>query len=311
MIADRIKPTQPVCYPCHCVRDMADVDFEHIRPLFSALPALDKAASEELRARFSDKKAAEELAWLAEIRGEADIVLDRPSITLFAGLHQRSRGDLKCHRALIESRIDSLTSASDPLYDLCGKIDVDLRLHEMALDEPAGAVPDGPALSENACARAIAYGLTAVEDGPDVLGIAALAPGIEPVLEAVAAKTLDPDLSRAPAADAVLEILADVGGHETCALFGALLGARIARIPVLLDGASALAAAFLASAVPGGADHCRPVAPASGDLEALFVERARLAPPVLDKPSDGDGSGAARAILSLRTRLKAGGAVSR
>jgi len=285
---------------------MADIGFDDIRPLFSALPPLDAAAGSGLRGQIASDADGDAVAWIAETRGTVDVALDRPRIALFAGLHHGSAGDFDRNRASIESRIDGLTRASDPLYDLCGAVDVDLRLYEMALDEPAGADPNGPALGEGACARAIAYGLMAVEDGLDIVGISALAPGIAPVLHAVADAAFG-EAGLSPDADVILNILAEAGGHETCALFGALLAARIARTPVLLDGSSALAAAaLLACAVPGSTGHCRAVAPAQDDLEALFVERAGLVSPVLDGPTEGDGRGAARAILSLRTSLQGG-----
>src|SRR5260370_23647720 len=50
-------------------------------------------------------------------------------------------------------------------------IDADLRVYEMTLDTPTADIVDGPAMSEEECARAIAYGMMAVEPGIDALAL--------------------------------------------------------------------------------------------------------------------------------------------
>lgn len=288
---------------------MADIGFNDIRPLFSALPPLDDSAADAVRehALISTATAADvdAIAWMTAVRGAPALNLDRPRIAVFAGLHRGASGGFDKNKAAVEARIDGLSSATDPLYDLCGAVDVDLRLYEMALHEPAGAEAGAPSLGEGACARAIAYGLMAVEDGLDIVGVTALSPGIDPVLETIADAAFGLD-AQPPDQDRILDILADAGGHETAALFGAMLAARIARTPVLLDGASAIAAAaLLAAATDGGAGHCRAVASGQTDLEARLIDQGGLAPAILKGPTEGDGRGAARAILALRASADA------
>src|ERR1043165_10104424 len=41
----------------------------------------------------------------------------------------------------------------------------------MNLDQPTGDIVDGPAMTEDECARAIAYGMMAVEPGIDALAV--------------------------------------------------------------------------------------------------------------------------------------------
>src|SRR5205085_12134424 len=47
----------------------------------------------------------------------------------------------------------------------------DLRVYEMNLDTPTADIVEAPAMSEKECARAIAYGMMAVEPGIDALAI--------------------------------------------------------------------------------------------------------------------------------------------
>jgi nicotinate-nucleotide--dimethylbenzimidazole phosphoribosyltransferase len=54
-----------------------------------------------------------------------------------------------------------------------------------------------------------------------------------------------------------IDVLRCLGGREVAAMTGAILAARMARVPVILDGFIATAAAsVLAKAAPGALDHC-------------------------------------------------------
>jgi nicotinate-nucleotide--dimethylbenzimidazole phosphoribosyltransferase len=101
-----------------------------------------------------------------------------------------------------------------------------------------------------------------------------------------------------------LEVAAALGGRELAAIAGAVLAARQARIPVLLDGFVATAAiAPLARVEPSIVDHCR-----AGHVSAESGHRALLRQLDLDPLLDlnmrlGEASGAAVAILLLRAAL--------
>src|SRR3546814_1966215 len=47
----------------------------------------------------------------------------------------------------------------------------DLRVYEMALEEPTGDISEEAAMSEVDCCHAVAYGMMAVEPGIDVLSL--------------------------------------------------------------------------------------------------------------------------------------------
>jgi nicotinate-nucleotide--dimethylbenzimidazole phosphoribosyltransferase len=52
---------------------------------------------------------------------------------------------------------------------LCQMIDADLRVFEMMLETPTADFTEAPAMSEQDCVRAMAYGMMAAEPGIDVL----------------------------------------------------------------------------------------------------------------------------------------------
>jgi nicotinate-nucleotide--dimethylbenzimidazole phosphoribosyltransferase len=167
---------------------------------------------------------------------------------------------------------------------LCRAVDSDLRVYEMNLDQPTADFVDAPAMSEADCAKAVAYGMMAVEPGLDVIALGEM--GIANTTSAaalcmalfggtaedwtgpgtgVAGAALDN--KRAVVAAAVrrhreaeadpLETLRRLGGHELAAIAGAVLAARMGRVPVVLDGfASTAAAAVLFVIAPNMLDHC-------------------------------------------------------
>src|SRR5690606_31083299 len=87
-----------------------------------------------------------------------------------------------------------------------------------------------------------------------------------------------------------------VGGREFAAIAGAIIAARAEKVPVILDGYGAIAAACVLHAVnPGILGHCalatRPVEPGL----AAAAEKLGL-PPLLDLGlAHGEGAGAALA----------------
>jgi nicotinate-nucleotide--dimethylbenzimidazole phosphoribosyltransferase len=108
----------------------------------------------------------------------------------------------------------------------------------------------------------------------------------------------------APYLDDPLEILRRLGGREIAAMMGAILAARMHRIPVLLDGFVACAAAALLHAMDSDAiAHCL-----AGHVSAEGAHREVLERlgkrPLLDLGMRlGEGSGAALAIGVVKAAL--------
>src|SRR5256714_12431747 len=67
--------------------------------------------------------------------------------------------------------VQNFIAGGAAVNQLCKVIDADLRVYEMNLDTPTGDIVEAPAMSEEECARAIAYGMMAVEPGIDALAI--------------------------------------------------------------------------------------------------------------------------------------------
>ena len=101
-----------------------------------------------------------------------------------------------------------------------------------------------------------------------------------------------------------LEVMRRLGGREICAIAGAIVAARIERIPVIIDGYVATAAAAIVHAVDSTAiEHCM-----AGHLSAEAPHGEALKrlglKPLLDLGMRlGEGSGAAMAAGVVKAAL--------
>jgi len=101
--------------------------------------------------------------------------------------------------------------------------------------------------------------------------------------------------------DDPLEALRRVGGREFAAIAGAILAARMQKIPVLLDGFAATATAAVLQAVSSAAlDHCLLASLSPEPGQARAAERLGLRPLLDLGVSHGEGVGAALAASLVR-----------
>ncbi len=316
--------------------DPNDASLEEIRALFLELPGPDLEAGTQAaqrEAQLTKPRGAlgrlEELAaWLCTWQGRHPPRMAHPRTAVFAGNHGVAARGVSAYPAEVTAQmVQNFVAGGAAVNQLCKAFDADLRVYEMALEQPTRDFTEGPAMTDEECARAMAYGMMAVEPNLDVLclgemGIAnttsaaAMAcalfggdandwvgRGTGVTGEALARKTeaVAAGVARHGAGADPLDILAALGGHELAAIAGAVMAARLARTPVVLDGfACTVAAAALWKADPTALDHClvahRSVEPGHGrllsilDKEPLFDFAMRL----------GEGSGATLAIGVLR-----------
>jgi len=314
--------------------------FAEIHALLKALPAADDAAAAAARDRQGQltKPAGslgrlEDLAvWLAAWQGRPQPKLEHPHTAVFAANHGIARQGVSAYPADVTAQmVGNFIAGGAAVNQLCQLADADLRVYEMALEEPTADFSEAPAMSEEDCVRAMAYGMMAVEPGLDVLALgemgignttsaAALChalfggeagdwvgrgTGVDDATLARKTAVIAAALDRFPRAlEDPLEALRHFGGRELAAIAGAILAARMARVPVLLDGFACTAAAAVLHKLEAGAlDHCEVahVSVEPGHLRllerigkrALFDFRMRL----------GEGSGATLAILIAKAAV--------
>src|SRR5436853_3481481 len=153
---------------------------DEIRALLAHLPGpdLDAGSAAATREAHLTKPAGalgrlEELAaWLATWQGRHPPALAHPRTIVFAGNHGVAARGVSAYPATVTAQmVQNFIAGGAAVNQLCKTIDADLRVYEMNLDTPTGDIVEGPAMTEEECARAIAYGMMAVEPGIDALAV--------------------------------------------------------------------------------------------------------------------------------------------
>ncbi|MFQ5955193.1 MAG: nicotinate-nucleotide--dimethylbenzimidazole phosphoribosyltransferase [Kiloniellales bacterium] len=275
--------------------------------------------------------------WLATWQGRHPPRLERPRVCVFAGNHGvAARGVSAYPPEVTAQMVRNFIDGGAAINQVCQAVDAELRVYEMGLEVPTEDFLKAPAMTDETCARAIAYGMMAVEQGFDVLAVGEMGianttaaaaiclalfggkpedwtgPGTGVAGQALSLKTEVVGAAVARHRDAMgdgFAVLRCLGGHELAAIAGAIIAARRARIPVLIDGYAATAAAAVLHAMDGQAlDHCQ-VAHLSAEPAHGRLCRAIGKQPILDLGMRlGEASGAALAIAIVRaaTRCHAG-----
>jgi nicotinate-nucleotide--dimethylbenzimidazole phosphoribosyltransferase len=312
-------------------------NLDEIRSLLAQLPGpdLEAGTAAALRERQLTKPAGalgrleEVAAWLARWQGRHPPRLDRPRTIVFAGNHGVARRGVSAYPAAVTAQmVGNFIAGGAAVNQLCRVVDADLRVYEMNLETPTGDIVAEAAMSEEECAKAMAYGMMAVEPGIDALAVGEMGIGNTTAAAAlalalfggtaeewtgpgtgVAGAALDEKRRLVAAAAArhtgaardPFELLRRLGGLELAAIAGAVMAARLGRVPVVLDGFVATAAAATLFAADSHAlDHCIAghLSPEPG--HRLLLDRIGKRP-LLDLGMRlGEGSGATLALALLR-----------
>lgn len=264
--------------------------------------------------------------------------VERPRITrgravIFAGNHGVvARGVSAFPAEVTAQMVANFTAGGAAINALAAAAGLELSVVPLDLDRPTVDFTTGPAMSEAECLTALAAGAKAVGDA-DLLVLGEMGIGNTTPAAALAAASFGGDaalwvgpgtgvdaqgLSRKAMAvtegltlhraqlTSAFEILRRLGGREIAAMAGAVLAARIKRIPVVLDGFIGTAAvAPLASANPNITAHCLSGHCSAEPGHTLLLARLGLEPILSLKMRLGEGSGAAVAVQVIRSALAA------
>lgn len=314
--------------------------FDDIRGLLRQMPAIDEAAVNKVRARQmtlikppgSLGRLETMVEWLAGWQGKAEPTLDRPTVAVFAANHGvNAQGVSAWPSDVTRVIMESVSSGKAAISQICAANDLGLKVFDLALNVPTKDFTVSAAMEEADCAATMAFGMEALAGEPDLLmfgevgiGNTTSAAAIYHALyggaasdwtgrgagadeaqmtRKITAVEAGVKLHAAALADP-LEVLRRLGGREIAAIAGAILAARLQRIPVLLDGFVVCAAAAVLHALdPRALDHCM-AAHVSGEMaHRVVLERLGLQP-VFDMGMRlGEGTGAALVAPLLKSAL--------
>jgi len=310
------------------------------RSALAAAPAPSEAARQGAEARNGQLTKPpgalgrlEDLAiWYAGWRGDARPRIDAPQVLVFAGNHGVTARGVSAFPAEVTAQmVANFEAGGAAINQLSQAAGARMQVHPLDLDRPTADFTQGPAMSEAEVVAALATGWDAVDDGTDLLvtgemGIgnttsaAAVAlavfggapgdwtgrgTGVDDAGLALKTRVVAEGLAANPGATRdPLEALRCLGGRELAAMAGAIARARVARIPVILDGfICTAAAATLEIAVPGALDHAVAGHVSAEAAHAPILKRLGKAPLLALNMRLGEGSGAALAINLLKAAI--------
>ena len=311
--------------------------FDDFRTLLAQLPPLDTTAAAQVRRSFArmDKpknslgRLEEIAAWLAASSGRPPQVL-RPVVAVFAGNHGIARHGISPRPVEVTQRLVELAAAGGAAVNqICIAHDLGLKVYDLALHLPTADFTGDAALDERGCAATMAFGMEAVAGGVDLLAIGDIGVGGATAAAAICAALYGGSgadwVGQGSGADAAmiarkaavvdqglalhaahlkdpLEILRRFGGREFAAIAGAILAARMEKVPVVLDGFSAIAAAaILHRANPGALDHCLLAEVTAEPGHRMAIEKLGMQPLLDLGLNRGEGTGAALAAGLVKT----------
>jgi nicotinate-nucleotide--dimethylbenzimidazole phosphoribosyltransferase len=276
----------------------------------------------------------EELAaWLATWQGQHPGTVEAPHCVVFAGNHGVAAQGVSAYPPEVTVQMVANFQANGAaINQLCCANGIVLSVVALDLDHPTADFTQAPALDETAFVAAFGAGLRAAakaaEAGGDVLCLGEMGIGNTTAAAAVchalfggtASGWTGPGtgvegealsnkarvvaqgvaLHKSAASDA-LDLLRRLGGRELVAIAGAVVGARLNRMVVVLDGFICTAsAAPLEALVPGALDHCVVAHKSQEPGHALLFAHLKKEP-LLDLGLRlGEASGAATAVPILR-----------
>lgn len=316
------------------------MDLNAFRHFFDNLPpAADKAAT-AARARQAQLTKPpgslgrlEELAvWAAAWQGKAEPEDSPIQVLVFAGNHGVAARGVSAYPAAVTAQmVGNFQAGGAAVNQLCRVAGARLEVHPLDLDQPTEDFTVAPALSESDCVRHLTFGRDSVDADAALLCVGEMGIANTTAAAAIACALFGGDpadwvgrgtgvddagltrkaevvaLGLATHGEALadpLQVLRRVGGRELAAIAGAVLGARVSRVPVLLDGfVATAAAAVVARLAPGGLDHCLAAHRSAEAGHTRLLEALGLKP-LLDLDMRlGEASGAALAANLFRAAV--------
>ncbi len=277
----------------------------------------------------------EDLAvFLAGWQGRERPRFERARAAIFAGNHGVAVHGVSAFPVPVTAQmVENFRRGGAAINALADAVGLELVIADIDLETPTVDFTTGPAMDEAACLAALNIGADVVVAGLDILvvgemgignstsaaalclrsygGTAAdwVGPGTGVDEAGIARKTkvVEAGIGRHDDFPCTpFETLRRVGGREIVAIAGAVVAARLAGVPVMLDGfISSAAIAPIAAAYPGITEHCIAGHCSAEPGHERLLQALKLDPLLRLGMRLGEGSGAAVAVGVIRSALAA------
>lgn len=308
--------------------------------LMRDLPGPDIAAREAARARDAELTKPpgalgrlEDVAlWYCGWRGMPRARVNAPQVLVFAGNHGVCAQGVSAFPADVTAQmVANFRAGGAAVNQLADVAGARMDVHALDLDRPTADISLGPAMTGAEVIAALHIGWEAVAPQTDLLVVGEMGIGNTTSAAAIALALhggtaqdwtgrgtgLDDAglghkaqvVARAVAVNAKddpdgLEVLRRLGGRELAAMAGAILHARMRRVPVLLDGfICTAAAACLEMAQPGALDHAIAGHVSAEPGHARLLQHLRKDPLLSLGLRLGEGSGGVLAMGIVKSAL--------
>lgn len=304
------------------------------RPNDAAVDAAGRRQRELTKPAGSLGRLEDIAVFMAGWQGTARPSADRVRAAVFAGNHGvAARGVSAFPVEVTAQMVANFRSGGAAINALSRACGAELSVVALDLERPTGDISTGPAMTEAECLAALNTGAAVVTADTDLLFVGEMGIGNTTPAAALCAQAFGgeavqwcgrgsgvDDLGVTRKVDAVwralalhaphcatpFESLRRLGGREIAAMAGAILAARLQRVPVLLDGFIACASlAPLVAADPAFTDHCLAAHCSAEGGHARLLEHFGLEPLLRLQMRLGEGTGAAVAVHLVRAALAA------
>ncbi len=270
--------------------------------------------------------------WLSSWQGKYPPTLCNPSAKIFAGNHGVAHKGISAYPPEVtQQMVQNFYAGGAAVNKICKTFGVELQIFPIKLEEPTKDFTEVSAMSEPEFLESINIGLMSVKKEADILCLGEMGIGNSSAAAAICTALFDKPAAywtglgtglnkkahqkkikivetavnhHKPMINGGLDALRRLGGRELSAIAGAILGARLLRVPVLLDGfICSSAAATLEKTEKGALDHCI-IAHKSSEAGHKHLLKELKKTPLLDLQMRlGEASGAVLGVGILQAAV--------
>ncbi|WP_455481389.1 nicotinate-nucleotide--dimethylbenzimidazole phosphoribosyltransferase [Bartonella sp. B12(2025)] len=306
--------------------------FDDFRALLTNLPAADefsitlakKRQTKLTKAKGALGKLGDIAVWYAGWRGTEKPIVKRPLVAIFSGNHGVTEENVTPFpQSMTQKMVQNFATGGAAINQICIAYDLGLKIFDLALEYPTMNITKDAAMDERSAAATMAFGMESIAGGTDLLCIGEMGIGNTTVASAlclalfggkveewtgkgmesegefhqrkISAVKIAVSLHKNHLKDP-FEIMRRLGGREIAAMVGAILAARMEKVPVILDGFVATAAAAVLYKIhPRALDHTLVGHVSSEPAHRKLLKKISKEPLLDLEMRLGEGTGAAMA----------------